>query len=212
LRAAKDVPQQGDVVETLARLRHVRAHQADLDAVDEGLDREQAGRDLPGGEAADIGKDRYPARTELREAFDAVAEPAARQAHGVGERLRLVVADQPRIGVSRTRLRHDGADRQEAEAEPGQRGDQFAVLVEAGGEAHGAGKVDTGKCSLEHGIVDIKCCSGCEHPPRQARSERDMRDRMRQIRRQGEQRRSDEALINRHAPPLAECVSLIANR
>ena len=212
LRAREDVPQQADIVEALAGARHVRAHQADLDAIDKGLDREQARRDLLGGEAADIGKDRHPARAELLEALDAIAEAAARQAHGVGERLRFGVADQPRIGVARTRLRHDGADRQEAETKPGQRADELAVLVEAGGEAHGAGKVDAGKGRLEHGIVDIKCRGGCEHAPRQGRSEREMRDRMRQIRRQGEQCRSDKALINRHAPPLAEWVSQAANR
>jgi len=212
LRAPKDVTQQADVVKTLAGARHIRAHQADLDAIDEGLDREQAGRDLLGGEAADIGKDRYSWPAKPLEALDAIAEATARQAHGVGERLRFGVAEQPRIGMPRTRLRHDGADRQKAETKPGQRADELAVLVEACSEANGAGKVDAGKGRLEHGIVDIKCRGGCEHAPRQGRSEREMRDRMRQIRRQGEQRRSDEALINRHAPPLAEWVSQAANR
>jgi len=114
--------------------------------------------------------------------------------------------------MARTRLRNDGANRQEAETENGQRADEFAVLVEAGGEAHGAGKVDAGKGSLEHGIVDIKCRDGCEHAPWQGRSEREVPDRMGQIRRQGEQCRPDEALINRHASPLAELVSQAANR
>ena len=94
----------------------------------------------------------------------------------------------------------------------GQRADQLAVLVEAGRQADGAGKVDAGEARLEHGIVDIKCCSGCEHAPGQGRAQGHMPDRMRQIRRQGEQRRPDEAFINRHAPPLAEWVSLAANR
>ena len=114
--------------------------------------------------------------------------------------------------MARTGLRHDGADREEAETENGQRADELAVLVEAGGEAHGAGKVDAGESDLEHGIVDIKCRDGCEHAPGQGRAEREMPDRMGQIRRQGEQCRPDEALINRHAPPLAELVSQAANR
>jgi len=114
--------------------------------------------------------------------------------------------------MPRTGLRHDGADREEAEPENGQRGDKLAVLVEPGGEAHGAGKVDAGKARLEHGIVDIKCRSGCEHAPGKRAAQGHMPDRMGQIRRQGEQRRSDEALINRHAPPLAEWVSQAANR
>jgi hypothetical protein len=208
----KDVAQQADIVEALAGARNIRAHQADLDPVDVGFDCEQARRDLLGGEAADIGEDRHPAPAELREARNAIVAAAARQAHGVGKRFRFGVADQPRIGMARTGLRHDGADREEAETENAQRGNKLAVLVEAGGEAHGAGKVDAGKARLEHGIVDIKCRGGCEHAPWQGRSEREMPDRMRQIRRQGEQCRSDDAFINRHAPPLAEWVSLAANR
>ena len=114
--------------------------------------------------------------------------------------------------MARTGLRHDGAHREEAETENGQRADELAVLVEAGGEAHGAGKVDAGKVSLEHGIVDIKCHGGCEHAPGEDGAQGHTPDRMGQIRRQGEQCRSDKALINRHAPPLAEWVSQAANR
>ena len=131
LRAREDVPQQADIVEALAGARHIRAHQADLDRVDVRLDREQARRDLLGGEAADIGEDRHPAPAELRETRNAIAAAAARQAHGVGKRFRFGVADQPRIGMARTGLRHDGADREEAETENGQRGNELAVLVEA---------------------------------------------------------------------------------
>src|SRR4051812_16884715 len=212
LCARKDVAQQADIVEAFAGTRHIRAHQADLDRVDVRLDCEQARRDLFGGEAADIGEDRHPAPAELREARDAIVAAAARQAHGVGKRFRFGVAHQPRMGMARAGLRHDGADGEEAETENRQRADELAVLVEAGGEAHGAGKVDAGKSSLEHGIVDLERRSGCEHAPWQGRAQSQMPDRMRQVRRQGEQCRPDEALINRHAPPLAELVSQAANR
>ena len=76
----------------------------------------------------------------------------------------------------------------------------------------GLARVDAGQACLEHGIVDIKCCNGGEHAPGKRGAQGHMPDRMRQIRRQGEQCRSDEALINRHAPPLAEWVLQAANR
>jgi hypothetical protein len=79
-------------------------------------------------------------------------------------------------------------------------------------EANGAGKVDAGEPGLEHGIGDLESDRGCEHAPGEGGAQGQMADRMRQIRRQAKQRRSDEALINRHAPPLAEWVSQAANR
>src|SRR4029077_6669631 len=89
----------------------------------------------------------------------------AGQAKGGGEVLGFGVADEPRIGMPWTRLRHDGADRQEAETKPGQRADELAVLVEARSEANGAGKVDAGEPGLEHGIGDLESGRGCEHAP-----------------------------------------------
>ena len=50
-------------------------------------------------------------------------------------------AEQARLGVAGLRLRGDGADLDEAEAEREQRVDALGVLVEAGGEAERAGKL-----------------------------------------------------------------------
>ena len=64
--ALEDCTQQPDGVELPAIARHVRAQQADLDAIDEGLDGEQVFRDRLGRESADVGEDRYPARVRAR--------------------------------------------------------------------------------------------------------------------------------------------------
>jgi hypothetical protein len=68
----------------------------------------------------------------------------------------------------------------------------------------GLGKVNTRRTGPWHGIVDSKCRGGCEHAPRQGRAQGQMPDRVGQIRRQGEQRRPDEALITAMRPRFAE--------
>ncbi len=86
---------------------------ADVDAEDAAVFREFGGADV----------------------FQQLVDAGIVEAHAVDDALRLRDAEQARARVAVLRQRRDGADFEEAEAEPGQAVDVVAVLVEPGGEA-----------------------------------------------------------------------------
>jgi hypothetical protein len=75
-------------------------------------------------------------------------------------------------------LRHDRADGQEAEAETGQGADELAVLVESRRQPDRTGEIDAGELRAQPRIVDLQPLDRGQCPPRRARAQCELPDRM----------------------------------
>ncbi len=125
---------------------------------------------------ADVGADRHVAAT-VTEVVGGIAGAVVVEAHPVDQGPVVGQPEQSRGRVSGLRLRGDGADLGEAEAQRTPRVDTRRVLVEAGGQAHRGREVDAERRGAQRGIVDDEHLRDQRADRREARDEPHRRER-----------------------------------